>query len=106
MFQPFGTFEFQMKGKYLFLSGYGIICTAIYIGYYAFFMTVLKKWFSPQKWNFIKEIITLIPLLMILSYTSLLYHHAILGGYDIKFSDVIYFFGSKTGDSASGIKVQ
>ncbi len=92
LFQPFGTFEFKMKGKYLFLSGYGIICSVIYIGYYGLLMGVLKKWFSPQKWNFIRELITVIPLLMLLSTTALLYHHAILGGYDIRFSDVVYFF--------------
>jgi len=92
IFQPFGTFESRVNHKSLFLAGYGIICTSVYIGYYSLLMILLKKWFAPHKWNIIKEVVTIIPMLIIMSGVSLLYHHKIIGGYNIGISDVFYFF--------------
>lgn len=92
IFQPFGTFEFSMRNKLLFLAGYGVICTAIYIAYYFLIMTLIKKWFAPLKWNIVKEITTIIPVLILISMVSLYYHHEVIGGYDIGMGDVFYFF--------------
>jgi len=92
IFQPFGTFEFSMRNKALFLAGYGVICTSIYFVYYFLTMTVLKKWFTPLKWNIVKEITTIIPVLILISMVSLYYHHEVIGGYEIGMGDVFYFF--------------
>jgi len=81
-----------MKNKFLFLAGYGIICTTIYIGYYTFSMILFKKWFIPRRWNIVKETLTIIPALIIMSVASLFYHHRIIGNYNIGISDIFYFF--------------
>jgi hypothetical protein len=75
VFQPFGTFGFRMSHKTLFLAGYGVICTSLYIIYYAFVMSLFKKWFAPLSWNILKEIVTLLPALFLISFASLWYHH-------------------------------
>lgn len=92
VFQPFGTFELRMKYKYLFLAGYGVICTLVYFLYYAILMTVLPFWFRAQKWNLLKEIASIIPVLFLISTASLFYHNKMLGGYKIGLSEVFYFF--------------
>jgi hypothetical protein len=92
VFQPFGTFGFRMSHKTFFLAGYGVICTSIYIIYYAFVMSIFKKWFAPLNWNILKEIVTLLPALFLISFASLWYHHLIIGGYEIDINDVSYFF--------------
>lgn len=92
VFQPFGTFGYSMDNKMLFLAGYGVICSVVYIACYAFMMTFLRRWFAPSKWNIIREIITLLPVLFLISMTALLYHHRVIGGYDIRLNDVVYFF--------------
>ncbi len=91
VFQPFGTFTFRMNHKTLFLAGYGIICSLTYSFYYFILMTVIKRWFVPQRWTMIREIITLIPVLLIMAVVSLFYHHSVIGGYEIHLSDIRYF---------------
>jgi MFS family permease len=92
VFQPFGTFESRMNNKILFLAGYGIISASIYAVYYSVLMTIFKKWFVPMKWNFIRESVTIIPMLVLISMAALFYHHEIIGGYVIDFVDISYFF--------------
>jgi hypothetical protein len=92
VFQPFGTDDHEMRNKLLFLAGYGVICTVTYTIYYLIMMTVFGSWFTPQKWNMLREVLTLIPALVIMSLAGLIYHHTILGGYYIHFNDIIYFF--------------
>jgi len=92
LFQPFGTFGFNMPHKFLFLAGYGVICSLVYSTYYTLIMLLFKKWFAPLKWNVVREMVTLVPVLFLISLASLYYHHGILGGYEIRFNDVFYFF--------------
>jgi hypothetical protein len=92
LFQPFGTFGFTMPHKFLFLSGYGVVCSLVYSAYYALAMLLFKRWFAPAKWNIVREMVTIIPVLFIISLVSLYYHHGILGGYEIRLNDVFYFF--------------
>ncbi len=92
IFQPFGTYEFKMNYKKLFLFGYGIVFSTVYSIYYLIIMTVLKKWFNPQKWNLAKEIVTVIPALIIISITSIYYYNGLLENYDIRLKDFGYFF--------------
>lgn len=91
VFQPFGTDDFEMRHKFLFLAGYGVICTVTYTLYYLIMMTLFGRWFTPQRWNMLREVLTLIPVVVIMSLGGLIYHHAILRGYDIHFSDIVYF---------------
>lgn len=91
-FQPFGTYGYQMKHKTLFLLGYGIICFLIYGSYYTLIMIVFKRWFHPQKWTIIREFLTLIPIVFLMSIASLYYHNTVIGGYHIHLNDIIYFF--------------
>jgi hypothetical protein len=91
VFQPFGTYGFQMRHKILFLAGYGALCTVTYAGYYALTMYWLKKWYNPTRWNVVRELATLIPVVIAMSMAALYYHHAVIGGYSIHLGDIIYF---------------
>ncbi len=92
VFQPFGTYNFKIKNKFLFLFGYGIICTAVYSAYYSLLMILFKKWFLPQKWTVLKEIVTLIPILLIIPIVSLYYYNLVLENYTIEINHFLSFF--------------
>lgn len=92
IFQPFGTYEFRMDYKSLFLLGYGIICATVYSVYYFLLMTLIKKWFAPQKWNIAKEIVTVIPVLIIMPIASFYYYNIVILDDDIMVNDFGYFF--------------
>lgn len=91
VFQPFGTYRFEMNYKQLFLGGYGFICAAIYVLYYGILMQILKRWFQPAKWNFIREVLTIAPVIVLMACAGQLYHHWAIGGYTLRFSDFVYF---------------
>lgn len=84
VFQPFGTYEFRMDNKKLFLFGYGIICALTYSIYYFLLMTLMSKWFTPQKWNISKEIITVLPVLIIMATISYHYYNFVMQSYNAK----------------------
>jgi hypothetical protein len=91
VFQPFGTYEFKMDYKLLFLFGYGIICALTYSIYYFLLMTLLLKWFTPQKWNILKEIITVFPVLIIMATISYYYYNFVMQSYNAKVGSFSYF---------------
>lgn len=92
VFQPFGTYEFRMDYKLLFLFGYGIVCAISYSIYYFLLMTFIPKWFAPQKWNIAKEIVTVIPVLIMMSIASFYYYSIVMKSYNIKTGGFGYFF--------------
>ena len=92
IFQPFGTYKFKMNYKQLFLFGYGMVFSMVYSIYYLFIMTVLRKWFTPHKWNIAKEVITVIPVLIIISIAALYYYNILVDDYGIRLVDFGHFF--------------
>ncbi|MCG6188103.1 LytTR family DNA-binding domain-containing protein [Maribellus maritimus] len=91
IFQPFGTYEYTIAFKALFLLGYGLISAFSYILFFSAGFFFFKKWFSEDKWNISKEIITFVTVFCFLGFLSLLYHHQFTGSRKISFSEYIYF---------------
>ena len=89
VFQPFGTYDFLIAHKTLFLLGYGILTAASYIIFYLFGFLFFTKWFDAQKWNLLKEIISFFVVFNLMTLVCLVYHQQLIGGYYITFP--VYF---------------
>ncbi|SNR15973.1 LytTR family DNA-binding domain-containing protein [Tenacibaculum jejuense] len=87
VFQPFGTYEFKMNNKIIFLLGYGFISAISYATYYFLFMTYYRKWFYAR-WNIIKEIITVIPVIIITTIICVIYYNLFVTNYSIRIKDI------------------
>ncbi len=91
IFQPFGTYEYTIAFKALFLLGYGITSALSYNLFYTAGFLIFTKWFYQQKWNLVKETVTFLLVLSLIGFTSLLYHHHFVGNNPITFSAYFYF---------------
>lgn len=91
VFQPFGTYGFSIANKSLFLFGYGVINALSYIGFYAAGFLLLPRWFSFSNWNLMKEATCLILVLLLMTMSSLLYHHQFVGDYKLNISAFLNF---------------
>lgn len=83
VFQPFGTYNFSIAHKTLFLLGYGILTAASYLLFYLFGFLFFPKWFDPQKWNLLKEIVAFFVVFNLMTLACLVYHQQLVGGYYI-----------------------
>ncbi len=91
VFQPFGTYEFSISNKNLFLFGYGVLNALIYMFFYAVGHLLFPRWFSFSKWNLMKEGICLILIILLMTLASLLYHHRIIGNDTLNLNVFIHF---------------
>lgn len=91
VFQPFGTYGFSIAHKSLFLFGYGVINASSYICFYAVGFLLFPRWFSFSNWNLLKEATCLILVLLLMTLTSLLYHHQFVGNYQLSLSVFLNF---------------
>ena len=83
VFQPFGTYDFSMANKSLFLLGYGVISATTYIAFYTLGILLLPKWYNAKNWNLLKELITFFLVFNLMTLACLFYHQQIIGGYYI-----------------------
>lgn len=79
VFQPFGTYDFAISNKMLFLAGYGVITTFTYMAFYALGYAVFPKWFNTGSWNLFREVFALLLVLLLISFFCLVYHHWFTG---------------------------
>ncbi|MFA9388620.1 MAG: LytTR family DNA-binding domain-containing protein [Prolixibacteraceae bacterium] len=83
VFQPFGTYNFSMTHKTLFLVGYGFIAAGTYIAFYLAGILLLPKCFDAKNWNLLKELITFLLVFNLMTLACLIYHQQFIGGYYI-----------------------
>lgn len=80
LFQPFGTASFQLSGKYLFLTGYGIVILLSAGTFYEVASRLATNWMNSKPWTLKKELTFLAPLLLFSISATYLYHFVMLGG--------------------------
>lgn len=91
VFQPFGTWEFSIANKWLFLFGYGLITALTYMGYYALGFALFTRWFTPDRWTLFREFLTLAGVLLVMNLLCLFYHHWFVGKEAVTFTGYISF---------------
>lgn len=91
VFQPFGTYDFTISYKALFLLGYGLISAFTYMAFYALGFALFPKWFNAERWNLLRELVSLLLVLMLMSLFSLFYHHWFMGRQEVTFIGYLYF---------------
>lgn len=89
VFQPFGTYEFSIAFKSLFLLGYGVLTSVSYIVFFIAGIAIFPKWFASERWNLLKELFIFILVFNFMAFICLIYHHQFVGNYSITFS--VYF---------------
>ena len=91
IFQPFGTYEYTIAFKTLFLLGYGVITSASYSLFFIAGFTFFPQWFSDSGWKIYKEVICFILVFNIMAFLCLIYHREFTGKYPLTFSEYFNF---------------
>ena len=91
IFQPFGTNDFAISNKMLFLAGYGVIAAFTYMAFYALGYALFPKWFNAGRWNLFREVFSLLLVLLLISFFSLIYHHWFTGEDKVTFIGYLQF---------------
>ena len=91
VFQPFGTYDFIISNKMMFLLGYGVIAVFTYMAFYALGYALFPKWVNAKRWNLLRELVSLLLALMLISLFSLFYHHWFTGHDKVTFIGYLYF---------------
>jgi hypothetical protein len=92
IFQPFGLSELQADGKYLFLSGYGLVTFIVLMLDLIIIPYIFPGLFNDEKWTVFKELSFLLFVLFTVGLGNLFYSSIILG-FKLSVENIVAFQG-------------